>query len=208
MSETTQALKDVKPNSTVVELLLTKFERLPDTDKKLFAYGPMYLGMNGAFAGLIANSFFRRVLKITQGWITSSLPMAVLPFLSTVALYQATVSQPLLSGDLNCKSCAVIRGGIFGVVVGGLYPIALALPVNAGLASRYNTTPMPEKGKVISFMVKVTKPVLRKMAFVLVLQAISGYYLSSLQYRIYRKLLELPASDSEDREVEDLNTIG
>ncbi|XP_064157713.1 transmembrane protein 126A-like [Anguilla rostrata] len=206
MSETNEALNDMenlKPKSAIMNVLLTKFERLPDTDKKLFAYGPIYLGMNGAFSGLIANSFFRRVLKVSQGWITSSLPMAVLPFLSTVALYQATISQPLLSGNLDCKACAEVRGALLGVVVGGLYPVALALPVNAGLASRYNTTPMPEKGKVLQFMVKITKPVLKKMSFVVVLQAICGYYLSSLQYRIYRKAVELPSSDSEDQEAID-----
>uniref|UniRef100_A0A0E9S693 Transmembrane protein 126A n=1 Tax=Anguilla anguilla TaxID=7936 RepID=A0A0E9S693_ANGAN len=107
--------------------------------------------------------------------------MAVLPFLSTVALYQATISQPLLSGNLDCKACAEVRGALLGVVVGGLYPVALALPVNAGLASRYNTTPMPEKGKVLQFMVKITKPVLKENV------------LCSRASSHLRLLLELPA---------------
>ncbi|KAJ8280099.1 hypothetical protein GJAV_G00050520 [Gymnothorax javanicus] len=213
MSEITQVRKaqdaeNVKAKSMIMELLLRKFEQLPETDKKLFTYGPMYLGFNGAFVGLIANSFFRRVLNVTQGWITSSLPMAALPFIANVALFQACVSQPLLSGSLNCKACAEVRGGLVGVVVGGLYPAALALPVNAGLAARYNTTPMPEKGTTMSFVVKISKPVFRKMIFIFLLQAVSGYYLSSVQYRIYQKLLELPDPDIEDRVALDLNKIG
>uniref|UniRef100_A0A8C7J038 Uncharacterized protein n=1 Tax=Oncorhynchus kisutch TaxID=8019 RepID=A0A8C7J038_ONCKI len=44
--------------------------------QKIFTYGPMYLGSNGALVGLIANRRF-----------TSNLPMAILPFLTTVAMY-------------------------------------------------------------------------------------------------------------------------
>lgn len=39
-------------------------------------------------------------------------------------------------GDLHCPTCALLRGALVGVVGGGIYPILLALPVNAGLAAR------------------------------------------------------------------------
>lgn len=68
-------------------------------NRKLFAYGPLYLGGNAGLAGLIANSLYRRALHITEGRFSSSLPMAVLPFLTTAALYNATVSNPLLTGE-------------------------------------------------------------------------------------------------------------
>ncbi|XP_036393442.1 transmembrane protein 126A-like [Megalops cyprinoides] len=201
MSETTNALKDVdqlpsKP--TVLELLLKKFEQLSDAEKNFFTYGPLYLGFNGAFSGLIANSLFRRVLSVTHGRYTSSLPMAVLPFLTTVAAYHGAISEPLLSGELNCQSCAQVRGVLVGAVVGGLYPILLALPMNIGLAARYNTAPMPEKGKLLPFLASATKPVLRKMTFVLGLQAFFAFYLSSRHYGIYLKMLKMPPVDSED----------
>lgn len=125
------------PRAVVIELMAERFERLSDLDRKIFTYGPVYLGGNGAFAGLIANSLYRRALNVTQGRLTSGLPMAVLPFLTTVALYNATVSKPLLAGDLNCPTCVLIRGALVGTLGAGLYPILLALPVNAGLASRY-----------------------------------------------------------------------
>ncbi|KAL4608713.1 transmembrane protein 126A-like [Arapaima gigas] len=214
----------------VIELLLQKFEQLPEKDKcvdiytisscvlwnqvracaifkcptfyscrNLFAYGPAYLGGNAAFAGLIANSLFRRLLHVTQAWVTSSLPMAVLPFLTTLALYNSTVSQPMLSGgDLNCPTCAIVRGGLVGVVAAGIYPVMLALPVNAGLASRYNTSPMPEKGNILRFWFSVTRPIMRKMTFVMVLQGFFGAFLSSQHYNTYLKMLQLPDTDSED----------
>lgn len=41
------------------------------------------------------------------------------------------------AGEINCEVCAVVRGGLIGAVVGGFYPILMALPVNASLAARY-----------------------------------------------------------------------
>ncbi|KAI1893511.1 hypothetical protein AGOR_G00124470 [Albula goreensis] len=210
MSETVQMVKveDLPPKSVSPELLLSKFEQLPEIDKKLFTYSPLYLGFNGAFAGLIANSFFRRLLNVTQGRVISSVPMAVVPFLSTMAVYHNAVSEPLLRGDLDCQACTQIRGGMIGAVVGGFYPIVLALPLNASLALRHNTITIQENENVLRFVVRVTKPVLKKMGFVLVLQGIFGGCLSYQHYGIYKKLLDQPDSGSEDSEIMVFNKTG
>ncbi|XP_056592169.1 transmembrane protein 126A [Triplophysa dalaica] len=182
----------------IIEIMTKKFERLSDMDRKLFSYGPVYLAGNAGFAGLVANSFYRRALNVSQGRFTSSLPMAVLPFLTTAALYTATVTNPIMSGDLNCPTCILIRGALVGVVGGGIYPILLALPVNAGLASRYSSAPMPEKGNALRFWVNLSRPIVRKMYAVLLLQALFGTYLSSKHYDIYLKMLKIPDSESEE----------
>lgn len=194
MSENT--IDDVAPGNgltraAIIEMMAKNFERLPDIDKKLFLYGPMYLAGNAALAGLISNSLYRRTLNVRQAAISSSLPMAVLPFITTFAIYNAAVSSPLLSPDLNCPSCAMMRGALIGVVGGGIYPILLALPVNLGLATRYNTAPLPEKGSQIRFWMDITKPILRRMRAVLVLQAFFGTYLSSRHFQTHTKLVEL-----------------
>ncbi|XP_073730458.1 transmembrane protein 126A isoform X1 [Misgurnus anguillicaudatus] len=203
MADDAMSVKDstrvqTSSRSMVIEMLTRKFERLPDLDRKLFTYGPVYLAGNAGFAGLIANSLYRRALNVTQGRFTSSLPMAVLPFLTTAALYTATVTSPLMSGDLNCPTCTLIRGALVGVVGGGIYPILLALPVTAGLAARYNSAPMPEKGNVLRFWMNLSKPIVRKMYAVLLLQGLFGTYLSSKHFDIYLKMLKIPDSDSED----------
>lgn len=177
--------------AAIAEMLVKNFDKLPDLDQKLFAYGPLYLGGNAGLAGLISNSLYRRALNVTQAPISSSLPMAVLPFLTTLSLYNAAVSGPLMSGDLNCPTCAVIRGALIGVIGGGVYPILLALPVNVGLASRYNTAPMPEKGNVLRYWVDLSRPILRKTRAVLVLQAMFGTYLSSRHFDTYTKLAQI-----------------
>ncbi|KAE8627858.1 hypothetical protein XENTR_v10007188 [Xenopus tropicalis] len=185
----------------IVEFLAERFNRLPENERKLFTYGSIYMGINSAFAGLIANSLFRRILHVSQAWVSSSLPMAVLPFLTSVALYNATVTTPMLSGDLNCATCTVVRGGLVGTVAGGLYPILLALPVNGGLAARYQTTPLPEKGNILRFWTTVSRPVLRKMSFVLILQAMFGVYISTRHYAIYEQMLKLPPPGTDMEEL-------
>ncbi|XP_028838671.1 transmembrane protein 126A [Denticeps clupeoides] len=190
--------EQVVPRALIVDMLNNKFEKLPDLDRKLFTYGPLYLGGNAGLAGLVANSFYRRVLNVSQARIASSLPMATLPFLTTVALYNAVVSNPILAGDLNCPSCALIRGALVGLVGGGLYPILLALPVNAGLAARYQTSLLPERGSVLRHWTSVSRPVLQKMRIVLVLQAFFGTYLASKHFEIYKKMLQIPDSGGEE----------
>ncbi|XP_060935646.1 transmembrane protein 126A [Limanda limanda] len=180
-----------RSRSMVAEMLAKNFERLPDSDKKLFLYGPLYLGGNGALAGLVSNSLYRRALNVAKAPVTSGLPMAVLPFMTTVALYNAAVSSPLLAGDLNCPSCALIRGALVGLVGAGLYPILLALPVNFGLATRYNTALMPEKGNVFRYWVDLSRPILRRMRPVLVLQVFFGTYLGSRHFETYTKLAQI-----------------
>lgn len=175
----------------MAEMIANNFERLPEIEKKLFMYGPVYLGGNAALAGLISNSLYRRTLNVTKAAFSSSLPMAVLPFITTFALYNAAVSTPLLSADLNCASCVMMRGALIGVVGAGLYPILLALPVNVGLASRYESTILPAKGNQIRFWVNITKPILRKMRAVLVLQALFGTFLSARNFKTYTMMVEM-----------------
>ncbi|XP_070693175.1 transmembrane protein 126A [Pempheris klunzingeri] len=194
MSENTQ--RKIEPGNAltraaIAEMLASNFERLPDIDQKVFMYGPLYLGGNGGLAGLISNSLYRRALNVTQAHLTSSLPMAVLPFMTTFALYNAAVSNPLLSGDLNCPTCALMRGALVGLVGGGVYPILLALPVNIGLATRYNTAPMPEKGNLLRYWMDLSRPILRRMRAVMVLQVFFGTYLSSRHYETYTKLAQI-----------------
>nr|XP_020502159.1 transmembrane protein 126A-like [Labrus bergylta] len=187
---------------TIAQMLMNNFEKLPDIDQKLFLYGPAYLAGNGGLAGLVSNSLYRRALNIKQAGVTSSVPMAVMPFLTTYALYNAVVTNPLLNGDLNCPSCALIRGALVGVVGAGLYPILLALPVNIAIASRYNTAPLPEKGNVLRYYVELSRPILRKMRAVLVLQALFGTYLSSRNFESYTTLAKI-TFDSGREELKD-----
>ncbi|XP_076021075.1 transmembrane protein 126A [Genypterus blacodes] len=190
------------PRAEIMQLMTKNFDRLPDIDQKLFLYGPLYLSGNSTLAGLVANNMYRRALNVSHAPFSSSLPMGVLPFLTTFALYNAVVCRPLMYGDLNCPSCVLLRGALVGVVSGALYPIFLALPLNIGLATRYSSAPMPEKGAILRFSWEISRPILKKMRAVMLLQTFFATYLSSKNLDSYAKLLQL-TFDSEVEELKD-----
>uniref|UniRef100_A0A8D0EWN4 Transmembrane protein 126A n=1 Tax=Strix occidentalis caurina TaxID=311401 RepID=A0A8D0EWN4_STROC len=133
--------------------------------RNLCNHGSYFLAANASVCGLAANNFFRNILHVRRAFIVSALPMAVIPFLSTAAVYEVFVREPLFSGQLNCEVCAVVRGGLVGAVVGGLYPVFLALPLSASLAARYSSSPLPGKENLLRFWLSVSQPVFRKMSW-------------------------------------------
>ncbi|XP_035952080.2 transmembrane protein 126A [Halichoerus grypus] len=118
--------------------------------------------------------------------------MAVIPFLTAHISYKGFVSLPLNTGDLNCETCTITRGGLVGLVSGGLHPVILAIPVNGGLAARYESAPLPEKGNILTYWTRISKPVFRKMLFPILLQTMFAAYLGSRQYKLIIKALQLP----------------
>ncbi|XP_058511228.1 transmembrane protein 126A-like [Ochotona princeps] len=177
----------VKKNLTTLAIITRKISQLPEPERNLLEHGSTYVGINAALSGLIANSLFRRVLNVTHARIATGLPMAVIPFLTA-----RFVSFPLSTGVLSCETCTLIWGGLVGLVLGGLYPIFLAIPVNGGLAARYQSALLPEKGNILTYWIRISKPVFRKMVFPIMLQTMFAAYLGSRQYQLLIKALQLP----------------
>ncbi|XP_036617943.1 transmembrane protein 126A-like isoform X1 [Trichosurus vulpecula] len=177
---------------TINEIIPRRVEQLPELQRNLLMTGSAYVGLNAAFCGLIANSFFRRILNVTHARIISALPMAVLPFLSTYVTYRSFVSLPLSSGDLRCEACTVISGGMVDLLIGGLYPVVLAMTINGALAARYNSAPLPQRGNIWTYWITVSQLILRKMVFPIMLQTVFAAYLGSKQYEVLIKAFELP----------------
>uniref|UniRef100_A0AAZ3Q434 Transmembrane protein 126A n=1 Tax=Oncorhynchus tshawytscha TaxID=74940 RepID=A0AAZ3Q434_ONCTS len=146
--------------SVIVQMIVGRFERLPELDRYVFVrlcldmgkYSPMAPSYTGA-------------LNVTQGRFTSYLPMAVLPFLTTVAMYDVAVSKPFIVWWV---------GALVSAVGAGIYPILLALPVNAGLANCLS--------RKTCFWMNITQPILRIMGVVIVLQVLFGTYLGSRHF--------------------------
>ncbi|XP_004402435.1 PREDICTED: transmembrane protein 126A [Odobenus rosmarus divergens] len=190
-------MENHEPDDTVKEdlifnIITRKINQLPEAERNLFEHGSTYVGLNAGLCGLIANSLFRRILNVTQARIAAGLPMAVIPFLTAHVSYKGFVSLPLNTGDLNCETCTVTRGGLVGFVFGGLYPVILAIPVNGGLAARYESAPLPEKGNILTYWTRISKPVFKKMLFPILLQTMFAAYLGSRQYKLIIKALQLP----------------
>lgn len=78
------------------------------------------------------------------------------------------------------------------LIFGGLYPVFLAILVNGGLTARYNAALLLEKGNILNYWMRISKPVFRKMLFPILLQTGFGAYLGSRQYKVLIKALQLP----------------
>lgn len=66
--------------------------------RNLCNHGKYFLAANSSLCGLAANNFFRSILNVRKAALVSAMPMAVIPFLSTAAVYEVFVRDPLFSG--------------------------------------------------------------------------------------------------------------
>lgn len=194
------SLRNATTKLMIAEMMGRNFTKLPQNDQRLFVHAPFYLGITSGLAGLVANILYRRALNITQAIIASSLPMAFFPFMNAAAVYTAAVTGPLSNQDLNCPSCALLRGGMVGVFMGFVHPIILALPLNYCLSTRYETALMPERGHIVRHWIDVSRPIVIKMRAVALLQALFGIYLASRNFQTYHKLEEITFRQREELE--------
>uniref|UniRef100_A0A8C4XNG7 T126A protein n=1 Tax=Falco tinnunculus TaxID=100819 RepID=A0A8C4XNG7_FALTI len=183
-----------------MEVIQKMLDELPKADQNVCNHGTYFLAANSSLCGIAANTLFRNILHVRKASFVSSLPMAIIPFLSTAAFYEVFVREPLFSGDLNCEVCAVVRGGLTGAVIGGFYPVLLALPLNASLAARYSSSPLPGKENLLRYWLTTARPVFRKMSLVVLVQAITGLYLATKHHGIYVKILQQMNTSSRDPE--------
>ncbi|XP_006035024.2 transmembrane protein 126A-like [Alligator sinensis] len=171
------------------KVLEEMFRQLPADDQKYMKYASVFLGLNATLYGLAANNSFRRLLNISQAGITSTLSMTFFPLITTTIGYNWLLVQPLLTGNLNCSSDAVVRGGLIGSVVSAMYPIALAVSLNKSIAAR--TTPLTGKQKTWRYWFAPSGPVFKKMSLAMVLQGMTGAYLGFTHHRTYEKMLQI-----------------
>ncbi|KFZ58616.1 Transmembrane protein 126A [Antrostomus carolinensis] len=185
-----------------MEVVQKILNELPKADQNVCKHGSYFLAANSSLCGLAANNFFRNILHVRKASFVSALPMACIPFLSTAAVYEVFVRESLFSGELNCEVCAVVRGGLIGAVVGGLYPIFLAIPMNASLAARYSSSPLPGKENALRFWLTTARPVFRKMSLAVIIQALTGLYLATKQHGIYVKILQQMNTSRDPEELQ------
>ena len=190
-------MENHEPDGTIKENLIDiktrKINQLPEAERNLLENGSIYW-IYCCSLGLIANSLFRCILHVTQARIAAGLPMAVIQFLTANVSYKGFVSLPLNTGDLHCETCTITLAGLAGLVFSGLYLVFLAIPVNGGLAARYNSALLPEKGNILNYWIRTSKPVFKKMLFPILLQTGFASYLGSRQYKLLIKALQLPRS--------------
>ena len=64
---------------------------------------------------------------------------------------------------------------------------------------RYNSALLPEKGNILNYWIRISKPVFRKMLFPILLQTGFAAYLGSRQYKLLIKALQLQKKKKKER---------
>ncbi|XP_015678245.1 transmembrane protein 126A [Protobothrops mucrosquamatus] len=177
------------------------FEKLPARDQSFFQNGGLVLAFNSSLLALISNNSFRKILHVTQARYSAVAAMSLMPFTTTTVAYEAIVKHPLMTGNLNCEICAMMRGSLVGAVIGYFYPIIIALPLNALLATRYYTAPLPSKENAVRFWVALSKPIFKTMRFGAFIQVALGAYLGSRHHEIYLKMTRMPEPGRDPQEI-------
>uniref|UniRef100_S4RH49 Transmembrane protein 126A n=1 Tax=Petromyzon marinus TaxID=7757 RepID=S4RH49_PETMA len=152
--------------------------------------GPPAMGFNAAFMGLIANSYWRRLLRVKRAAFASSFPLSFLPFLTTTVAYTSLVSAPILRGVVSCTSVAVASGALVGFVVSGVFPVLLTIPPNYRLAVQHRTIELPPQGRQLAFLWRVSKAVRRPHLSFALFQAACCSFMAYTQARAAR--LDVP----------------
>ncbi|XP_075910216.1 transmembrane protein 126A-like [Petromyzon marinus] len=168
----------------------TKINKLAADDRGQFLLGPPAMGFNAAFMGLIANSYWRRLLRVKRAAFASSFPLSFLPFLTTTVAYTSLVSAPILRGENSSTSVAVASGALVGFVVSGVFPVLLTIPPNYRLAVQHRTIELPPQGRQLAFLWRVSKAVRRPHLSFALFQAACCSFMAYTQARAAR--LDVP----------------
>uniref|UniRef100_A0A8C5KFL8 Transmembrane protein 126B n=1 Tax=Jaculus jaculus TaxID=51337 RepID=A0A8C5KFL8_JACJA len=172
----------------VMEVIEKKFEYLRK-EKTLNIHGTLFLGATTSFCGTMANFIFRKGLKVKYDALKTYASLATLPFLSTIVTYKLFVTDALCSGNLSKESCA-LRSSLVSIICGVLYPSALAFSKNGRLAVKYNTVPLPPRGRVILHWLLLCQTEMKAIGIALIFQTTFGVINGVQHYEIYQGTLK------------------
>ncbi|XP_007490935.2 complex I assembly factor TMEM126B, mitochondrial isoform X2 [Monodelphis domestica] len=168
--------------------------RLTRSDQNLYTYGPLYIGTTSSCCGILANYLFRNCMKVKQHPFQTFVPLSAIPFLTTAVTYKFLVTDYISSGELTVDSC-ILRGAFVSAICGVFHPSALAFFKNGRLAVRYETVPLPPRGRVLYHWTLLCQSAAKLMIIPMVIQIMYGGNLAFLQYTIFKRLFQLLEHD-------------
>ncbi|KAM5245949.1 LOW QUALITY PROTEIN: complex I assembly factor TMEM126B, mitochondrial [Ctenodactylus gundi] len=187
-------LGDVKlTRSSVMEIIGKKIEDLRKKETSNIL-GKTVVATSAGMTGIYANLIFRNCFKVKYDTLKTYTSTAALPFLSTFIVYKFVVTDALYSGNISKENCSV-RASLVGIVCGVMYPSVLAFSKNGRLAVKYNTVPLPTKGRVIQHWLQLCQTDIKGMLVPLAFQIIFGMLNGLQHYAIFEKTLEKTHED-------------
>ncbi|XP_074160726.1 complex I assembly factor TMEM126B, mitochondrial isoform X2 [Sminthopsis crassicaudata] len=180
--------------SRTADIVEKNLWRLTRTEQHTYAYGSLYLGTTSALCGLFANHLFRHCMKVKQHPFKTFVPLSAIPFLTTVVTYKFLVTDPISSGDLTVDM-SILRGAFVSALCGIFHPSAMAFLKNGRLAVKFETVPLPPRGRHLYHWTLLCQSAAKLMVIPMILQIVFGAHLASLQHRICDRVLELLEQD-------------
>lgn len=180
------SLEDAKfGRPMIAEILEKKFESYRN-DQTLNIRGTLFFGVSSSLSGVMANLVFRYSFKVKYEALRTYASLTTLPFVATAVTYKLFVTDALQSGNISQESC-VLRSSLIGVACGVSYPSALAFYKNGRLAVKYQTVPLPPKGRVMLHWLLLCQTGMKAMAVPLLFQIIFGVFNGLYHYAVCEK---------------------
>lgn len=178
------SLGDAKLTRPMIpEFIRKKF----DYDKQPYILGTLFFGTTSATSGLLANIIFRNSFKVQHEALKTFVSLTTIPFLSTIVTFKLFVTDALESGNISRENC-VWRSVLIGLICGVMYPTALAFNTNGRLAVKYQTVPLPPKGRVMLHWMLLCHTRVKLMCVPLVFQTVLGVLHGLYHYALSKKL--------------------
>ncbi|XP_047474817.1 transmembrane protein 126A-like [Penaeus chinensis] len=162
LEEAYRFIKDWKPSSDVFAL-------------KNFPYAVSALGSCSA---AYINAHYRKAVKLRHNAFVSSLiPVVVLPPLVGTLMHHHFIQRPLLLQKFQCPVCLELRAGAIQLFAGFIYPMVLAPVAAFQFAARLYTYPLPPVSQpkaLLKEFIKLTSPVKSKLYVLAGIQLAAG----------------------------------
>ncbi|XP_043848684.1 complex I assembly factor TMEM126B, mitochondrial isoform X2 [Dromiciops gliroides] len=180
--------------SRTAELVEKNLWLLTRKEQVIYTYGSLYLGTTSSLCGLFANYLFRHCMKVKQHPFKTFVPLSAIPFLTTAVTFKFLVTDPLNSGDLTMDMC-ILRGAFVSALFGVFHPSSMAFFKNGRLAVKYETVPLPPRGRALYHWTVLCHSAAKLMAIPMIMQIMFGGQLAFLQYKIRDRIFELLEHD-------------
>nr|CAB3267033.1 transmembrane protein 126A-like [Phallusia mammillata] len=185
--EYSNAYEEFKPCS-LKDLMWLKVEKDPDAVWiKRCQTGTAVVG---AVSGIICNSAFRQALTLYEGFLIGHAVIGTASGLFSSELRKQFHQEPVLTGQLNCLPCTLIRGSVFQFLTASVIPGILSFGFTAVVATRYGHVKIPSfpvifnpSREVKEFWYPKFRIISRTMAPVAILQIAFGAFFAYKELR-------------------------
>ncbi|XP_042858813.1 transmembrane protein 126A-like [Penaeus japonicus] len=139
---------------------------------------PYAISALGSCTAAYINAHYRKAVRLRHNAFVSSLiPVVVLPPLVGTLLHHHFVQRPLLLQKFQCPVCIEIRAGGIQLFAGFIYPMVLAPLAAFQFAARLYTYPLPEVSQpkaLFREFIKMTSPIKSKLFLLAGIQLAAG----------------------------------